>query len=99
MRMKHILLEGYCNFDIPNNSYPCNSKKGKMGLHCIGCEQFSYTEAPNELALSNKDSVIEKLDDFIAPEFEIEYKGCIKRWNKICRVKIQEAYDEFIKMK
>lgn len=99
MRMKHMLLEGFCDFEVPGSEYPCVHVQGKMGLHCVGCKAFSYTSAPNELALSNDMSVIETIDDFIAADVDI-YDDSIRRkhidkWNEICRIKIRESIEEY----
>ena len=98
MRMKHMLLEGYCDYDKPSDNFPCKDFKGVIGIHCIGCKAFNYTIAPNELALSNSMSIVEELDDFVAINLDmydeqIRSKS-IKKWNDICRTKLKEVYEE-----
>lgn len=71
MRMKHIILEGYCNFDSPPGSCKCSDLSGQMGCHCLDCPEFSWTIAPNELALSNDMGAVETLKDWIAPDTDM----------------------------
>ena len=57
MKIKHFLIEGYC--DGKNETeYPC---KGTLecGVYCFQCPRFSYTECPNEIAVSGNNGIIE----------------------------------------
>lgn len=101
MRMKHIMLEGYCSVDVPNKNYACNVHEKKMGIYCLECDLFSYTICPNEIALSNEYGIIESLDDFVSIDLDEEddKKRCekVSLWRNICKAKIAEAYDEYMK--
>jgi hypothetical protein len=73
-----------------------------MGLYCLECDLFSYIICPYEIALSNEDGMIESLDDFISIDLDDE-DGIMRYekvpiWQKICKVKIAEAYDEYMKL-
>ena len=94
MRMKHMLIEGYCNLDRPKEKKACAEFSGAMGVHCVGCNEFSYAKAPHEIAVSNECGVIETLQDFVALEDDFEVES-YEKWRGICRNKIKEAYDEF----
>lgn len=37
MKMKHLLLEGYCSCDIPNQNNPCYMTSKGIGIHCLDC--------------------------------------------------------------
>lgn len=101
MKMQHLLIEGYCDGKDGEKGYPCQSTL-KLGLHCLGCPQFSYTKCPNEIAISNDDGLIKSQEDFIGFGGEMEPEDIKNRdvyisvWNDICRKKINEAYDEYI---
>ena len=102
MKMKHLLLEGYCSCDIPNQNNPCYMTSKGIGIHCLECEKFSYTKCPHEIAYSNEDGVIENVDDFIGfgGEMDVDDKEqrqkWITEWGNICRAKISDAYDEYM---
>ena len=91
--MKHIMIEGFCEYDKPPKKYACSENKGKMGFYCLECSKFSWTDAPYELAYTNKDGVVEEIDDMIALSDEYSHKSDI--WRDICRKKIKEAWEEF----
>lgn len=101
MRMKHIMVEGYCSKDVPGDKYPCKSHGKKIGVYCLECTLFSYTKCPLEIAHSNEDSIIECMEDFVSLNIEdidvtIRNKK-ISKWNQICKTKIAEAYNEYLK--
>lgn len=100
MRMKHIMIEGYCSLDVPNEKYACNEHEKKMGIYCLDCDLFSYTICPNEIALSNEDGIIESLEDFVSIDLDEddEEKRLEKLsvWKNICKEKIAEAYNEYM---
>lgn len=96
MRIKHMLLEGFCEFDRGPKNLCCMEFDGQMGLHCIGCKNFSYIKAPNALVLVNNDSIVEKLEDFGAYKYGVE-KENFEVWKEICRKKIDECLDEYEK--
>ena len=102
MKMKHFIIEGFCDGEKKVNNLPCNNTF-KMGTHCFKCLKFSYAEAPNEIAISNDDGIVESLEDFMGyggdmePSDELSRGICLKTWAEICRRKIQEAYCEYMK--
>ncbi len=101
MKMQHLLIEGYCDGKKGEDAYPCKGTL-TLGIHCLKCPQFSYAECPNEIALSGKDGVIEKQEDFIGFGGEMEPEDIERRdkyiaiWNDICRKKMNEAYNEYM---
>ncbi|MDE7267293.1 MAG: hypothetical protein K2N89_07505 [Lachnospiraceae bacterium] len=101
MRMKHLLIEGYCDERKTNTECPC---KGTLewGVHCIGCSDFCYTYCPHEIALSDENGVVERWigfgGDMDPNNWDIREKYTAI-WNKICKKKIREAHDEFMKRK
>lgn len=101
MKMQHLLIEGYCDGKKGEKDYPCENTL-KLGTHCFKCSNFSYTKCPNEIAISNDSGLVECQEDFIGFGGEMEPKDLQKRedyisiWKKICRKKINEAYDEYI---
>ena len=99
--MQHLLIEGYCDGKKGEDAYPCKGTL-TLGIHCLKCPLFSYAECPNEIALSGKDGVIEKQEDFIGFGGEMEPEDIERRdkyiaiWNDICRKKMNEAYNEYM---
>ena len=99
MKIKHFLIEGYC--DGKNETEcPC---KGTLecGVYCFQCPRFSYTECPNEIAVSGNNGIIESEDDFVGFGGDMEPDNIEKRefyidiWKRICQKKIDEAYREY----
>lgn len=82
--------------------YPCRNTL-VLGIYCLECPQFSYSECPNEIAVSNEMGLIESQDDYIGFGGDMEPEDVEKRndyiaiWKEICHKKINEAYDEYIK--
>lgn len=105
MRMKHILVEGYCDKDNPSNINPCNENNKELGIHCLSCKNFSYTICPNEIAYANEDGVVENLEDFVGFGLEMdvndekEHNQMISKWHSICKTKIAEAYNEYMEIR
>ena len=99
MKMKHLIIEGFCDGDENQNTYPCNGTL-KFGVYCFECSKFSYTFCPNEIAISDEEGIVE---DFIGFGGDMEPNETEKKeeyvaiWNKICKEKMNEAYDEFMK--
>lgn len=71
---------------------------------------MSYTYYPNEIDYSGKMGLIQGVDDFISfggemdvkidsDGYEIYRKQLLKKWEEICKSKISEAYDEYMKFK
>lgn len=99
MKMKHLLIEGFCDAEESVNTFPCKGTL-KIGVHCFECSEFSYTSCPNEIAISNEDGVVEECIGYGGDMEPIEIEkreGDVVRWNKICKEKINEAYDLFMK--
>ncbi len=108
MRMKHVLLELYCDCDIKNEKekpkYCCD-----FGDTCFehNCQYLSYTYCPNEIAFAGASGVVESFDDCIGfggdmepePYDENEVEILLNEWKSICKKKIDEAYDEYIEFK
>lgn len=101
MKMQHLLIEGYCD-EIKGDKYPCKNTLN-MGIHCLECSQFSFTKCPNEIAVSNEEGVVENEYDYIGFGGDMESEQLQSReynlsvWKKICREKINEVYDEYMK--
>lgn len=99
MKMKHLIIEGYCDGNKIQNVYPCNDEL-KFGTHCFKCSKFSYTYCPNEIAISDSDGLVQECIGFggIMEPTDMEKRDeYIVLWNKICKEKMDEAYDEFMK--
>ena len=100
MKLKHLIIEGFCDGSEEQNIYPCSGEL-KFGVHCFKCHKFSYTYCPNEIAISDSNGVVEEFIGFGGDMEPVEIK---KRneytalWNKICKEKMNEAYDEFIEL-
>ena len=102
MKMQHLLVEGYCDGKKKEENNPCKNTL-ELGVHCFECPYFSYMNAPNEIALSNDSGLVECQEDFIGFGGDMEPEDLQKRedyisvWKNICRKKINEAYDEYIR--
>ncbi len=100
MKFKHLLIECYCEEELQQEI--CNNNF-EMGIQCINCPQASYVPCPNELALSNNKGVVESVEDFIGfggdmePTEICEEEERIRIWRDICKRKIKEAYEEYIR--
>ena len=106
MKIKHLLIECFCNYDYKNKKTKCFTGN-KIGIECLehNCKHFLYTKCPNEIAYTNENWVVEKETDFIGFGNEME-ENCIydkniliKKWTEICREKINEAYEEYMNNK
>lgn len=102
MEMKHLILELYCDGGKKKVNRSCNSYENSMGIHCLQCEKMSYAKCPNEIAYSNEEGIILSMDDQVGfggemdSDDPVERKKLISTWEKICKLKIKEAYDEFM---
>lgn len=99
MKIKHLIIEGFCDGNEHQNTYPCNGTL-KFGIHCWKCPKFSYTYCPNEIAISDAKGIVKKCIGFggdMEPDYIEKREEYISKWNKICKEKINEAYDEFMK--
>ena len=101
MKMRHLLVEGYCDGKEGEKGCPCEGTL-TFGIHCFACLQFSYAKCPNEISISNDEGVIKSIDDFIGFGGDMEPEDIEKRdeyiaiWMDICREKIRDAYDEYM---
>ena len=106
MMMKHVLLEMYCTLeDNQNKPIYCMG----IGHNCIhnNCEYMAYTYCPNEIAYAGEYGVVESFDNCIGYGGEMEgneddleeSRILLDKWGDICRSKIDEAYDEYMKFK
>lgn len=99
MKMEHLIVEGYCDAKSKNDKFLCNGEL-KIGIYCFECPMFSYTFCPNELALSDDKGVVIKNIGFggdMEPTNIQEREKCISEWSNICKRKIEESYDMYIK--
>ena len=107
-----MILEIYCNCEEMKEDLPCYSifKTNELGLHCFEsqCEFLSYTSSPNEIAYSGNTGVVQGIDDFIGfgGEMDVNTENryydktrdkLIDKWKGICKNKISESYDEYMK--
>ncbi|MDO5392465.1 MAG: hypothetical protein Q4F24_15425 [Eubacteriales bacterium] len=101
MKMQHLLIEAYCDGKLGEGDYPCRDTL-KLGIYCLRCPQFSYSECPNEIAISDNGGLVECQKDYIGFGGDMEPEDLEKRddyiaiWKNICREKIGEAYEEYI---
>jgi len=102
---RHILLEAFCSLD---DELECELTKNELikkriCVDCFSsdCKYLLYTQAPDEIAITNEDGISIHdiaLDDRTA-KTENERKANIQMWDNICKAKIDEALDEYIKQK
>ncbi len=98
MRIKHYIIEGFCD-EEPAPSLACHGTF-RMRSYCFFCPEFSYAQSENELAVSDDEGVIAELSDWVGfggdmcPEKNEE--KWVGVWQKICKQKIQEAYQEYM---
>ncbi|WP_113675809.1 hypothetical protein [Vallitalea guaymasensis] len=110
----HVLLEAYCGYDYRKDkkeSVPkfCKQGTNNPGYHCFDneCPFRSYTVCPNELAYVNEVGEVKDRESFIGFGGEmdsdgfdiIEHNELISLWERICKKKIKEAYDEYMILK
>ncbi|MEJ8303112.1 hypothetical protein [Saccharibacillus sacchari] len=110
MKLRHVLLEVYCEnntFDVP---LCCANGIDSPGYHCLSenCPNVSYTYAPYELAYTGEFGVVPDSESWVGfggdmfPDDNNETKEAElkKIWEAICKRKIKEAYEEYMeKMK
>lgn len=100
MKLEHIIIEGFCE-EIKNESFPCKGSL-KFSAFCLECPKFSFTVAPKEIAYSDENSVVKEWISFggdMNPDDETKAEACSLLWEKICKRKINEAYEEYMKEK
>jgi translation elongation factor EF-Ts len=96
----HIAFEAYCTKD---DELECSLKNKRICVDCFAsnCQYLSYTEAPHEVLISDKDG-ISLYDIGFGGDMETteeKREENIKLWEKICKLKINEAYADYIKEK
>lgn len=107
MKMRHVLLEVYCENNISEPPLCCKDGIGNPGYHCLSenCPNVSYTYAPFELAYTGEYGVVPDSNawigfggDMLPIDNDDEKEAKLKElWGRICRQKIQEAYEEYMK--
>ncbi|ACD24110.1 hypothetical protein FDE76_07190 [Clostridium botulinum] len=101
MKMKHVLLEMYCSLKSDNEKPTYCEGVGHICIH-NKCEYMGCTYCPNEIAYANEHGVVEDELDFVGFGGDMngnddnKTKELIEKWNKICRKKIDEAYEEYM---
>lgn len=108
MRMKHVLLEIYCDCSTENENEKliCCNEVGKSCMESK-CKYLSYTICPYEIAFTDSNGVVESFDNCIGFGGEMEPETnnssereiLLKEWKSICKKKIDEAYDEYMEYK
>lgn len=109
MSYKHILIEAYClNHCSKKQTFCCNGIDS-IGLHCFynNCEFLKFTYCPSEIAITNENGIVENLEDLIGfggemdinKNIDFNRKILLEKWYSICRCKINEAYDEYMKFR
>ncbi len=97
MFYNHILLEAYCTV---NELKKCKLHNEHISIECFSthCKFLSYTEAPNEIALVDKNGVAMHFIGFGGDMETTDDERCnnITKWNSICKKKIDEAYDLYM---
>ncbi len=101
MKMKHLLIEGFCEGNRNKIDYHCNGNM-KLGIHCFECCKFSCTYCPNEMVVLDEEGIVQEGIGFggeMEPDNIEDRDKYIALWNEICKKKIKEAYEEFIDRK
>jgi len=105
MKVRHVLLEVFCEGDHSESSLCCKAGLEHPGYHCLAenCPNVSFTCAPHELAYSDEFGVVPDTKAWIGfggdmlPEEALDMEPMLKElWGNICKKKIQEAYDEYM---
>ena len=106
MQMEHILLEVYLedSFDLEDTLLSSNRLKELVE------KNIKFTIAENEIAFVGKNGIVKEVDDSIGFGGDMDVESTIdnyseihdkllQEWEDICRKKIDEAYDEYMKKK
>ncbi len=103
MYMMHFIIEAFCSEEPGGKGNSCY-EKGTWDFNlCFECPNFSCGISSNELAYSNEDGIVETMEDWIGfggnmlPDNMDRYDEFKEIWKEICRKKITEAYDEYMK--
>lgn len=110
----HLLLEVYCSYKWNEEEcthVPEFCKKGvkNPGYHCLEneCHFTTFTYADNEICYAGESGEVPSDEAWIgfggdmeSQDYnENENKELISKWEDICRKKINEAYEEFMRIK
>ncbi|GKS09306.1 hypothetical protein YDYSY3_03060 [Paenibacillus chitinolyticus] len=113
MAIKHLVLELYCSqtwSDAKGTAAPsfCKNGIGEPGYHCLDnrCTYIASTYAPHEIAYAGEYGEVLDMDTWIgfggemipADADEARISELKKTWEEVCRRKIQEAYEEYLKL-
>ncbi len=109
MKIRHVLLELYCENNNSQSPLCCKKGIGNPGYHCLSenCPNVSYTYAPYEIAYAGEAGVVpdhkawvgfggDMFPDDLDERKEAELK---QLWERICRQKIEEAYEEYMRQR
>lgn len=98
LKLKHYIIEGFCDEKADKN-LACGGTF-QMRSYCFSCPQFSFVQSENEIAISDDDGVVASLEDWIGFGGDMEpmqnETAWIAEWQKICRAKVAEAYQEYM---
>jgi hypothetical protein len=111
MSFVHLLLEVYCSFENRNDKSSnlpsfCGKGANNCGYHCFenACPFVSYTNCSNEIAYVGEEGEVKDNDSWVGfgGEMEpIDYDEkkrleLLNVWERICKKKIDEAYEDFM---
>lgn len=106
MKMEHLLIEVYLEDDVDLNQDLEQGAKLKSLLE----SSRGYTITEHELVYAGKNGFVHEIEESIGFGGEMDIEGnseeaiekraeLINLWNTICREKIDEAYEEYMKKK
>jgi hypothetical protein len=111
----HVLLELYCSYKWDEkdsrSQIPEFCTKGirNPGYHCFenNCKFKAFTYADNEICYAGSIGEVDGKDGCIGFGGDMEPQDYCKEktkelktlWESICKKKVQEAYEEFMKLK
>lgn len=104
--LNHVLLEVFClkntdaNVDAPRPDF-CQNKGEYVSYHCLfnKCPYASFTSCENTLCYIGPDSSMEEGILFGGDMEEGNADVGVDQWREIAIAKINEAYEEFMKLK
>jgi hypothetical protein len=112
MGYRHLLLEVYCCYDFSEertSEIPkyCRYGINNPGYHCFSndCPFKGFAECPNELAFVGEFGEVKDEESFVGFGGEMdsdddkEKELLLNLWSKISKKKIDEAYEEYMKLK